>query len=158
MDYVTWEKHRDELHNEDMRPLCKLSKEAQEAMKEAAGGSALIEMLVPAGTWSRTGEPSWYQGFAYRVSPNWPGPAKPEPVEECETLLVYAGNDGHWRVKGSNVNHYLSTVHGHLRFAGYVYEIDGKERCRARLLFDPHPDGTFRLRVPKAVRFVKGAA
>jgi hypothetical protein len=52
---------------------------------------------------------------------------------------------------------WLSETQNNVGFAGYVYEINGKERIRPRLLFDSMPDGTFRLRVPKAVRYVKGA-
>jgi len=43
-------------------------------------------------------------------------------------------------------------------FAGYVYEIVGKDECLPELIRDRQPDGTWRVRVPKAVRFVKGAA
>jgi hypothetical protein len=141
-----------------MLPFCRLSKAAQAAMKEVAAGSALIEMLSLDGTWIRSGEPSWYNGSTYRVSPSWPGPAKPEPVVEYIDKPVvldgvvylfahYTHNEPQW---------ILPMACGIVGFAGYVY-LDGfgVERCRARLLFDSLPDGTYRLRVPKAVRFVK---
>jgi hypothetical protein len=53
--------------------------------------------------------------------------------------------------------YWISGAPNDVDFAGYVYEINGKERIRPRLLFDSMPDGTFRLRVPKAVRYVKEA-
>jgi len=42
-------------------------------------------------------------------------------------------------------------------FAGYVYEAAGREWCSPELIFDKQDAGTFRLRVPKAVRLRKGA-
>ena len=35
------------------------------------------------------------------------------------------------------------------------YETDGREGCSPSLICDKQPDGSHRLRVPKAVRFVK---
>ncbi len=161
MDYATWDKHRDELHNEEMRPFCKLSKEAQEAMKEAYAGSALIEGLTLDGDWIRTGKPSWYKGSICRVSPVWPGPAKPEPVVEYVDKDVFRQSGTIWL---DNPNPYTCSARYSLTiaaslegFAGYVYDVNGKEMCFSKLLIDPQPDCTYRLRVPKAVRFVKGA-
>ena len=42
-------------------------------------------------------------------------------------------------------------------FVGYVYETDGREWCIPTLLVDKQDDGTYRLREPKAVRFMKEA-
>ena len=43
-------------------------------------------------------------------------------------------------------------------FVGYVYSTDGREWCIPTLICDEQDDGTYRLRVPKAVRFLKGTA
>jgi hypothetical protein len=157
MDYAEWEKHKDELHNESMKPFCRFSDEAREVMRSAAKDGAIIEVLYNNGVFGLTESDIFMSGCIYRISPDWSGPAKSEPktgyVDESINSTC-----GSYRVcqPGSRFV-FLGDVVNHVAFAGYVYEINGVDRCRPRLLFDSQPDGTFRMRVPKAVRFVKGA-
>jgi hypothetical protein len=157
MDYAEWEKHKDELHNGDMKPFCRFSNEAREVMRDAAKAGALIEWLDSAGVFRRKQDEGFPSGYIYRISPEWPGPAKPEPKTEYvdESITSICGSHRVLQPRSRFV--FLGDAVNYVGFSGYVYETDGKERVRPRLLFDAQPDGTYRMRVPKAVRFVKGA-
>ena len=160
LNYETWMKVKEELHNEEMRPLCKLSKEAQAAMMDAHAAGAIIDALGMIGLWVQAQEPRWHQGNIYRVSPSWPGPAKPEPVVEYVDKDVSRQSGTIWVDNPYNCSaRYPITVVASMEgFSGYVYEIVGKDECLPSLIRDRQPDGTWRIRIPKAVRFVKGAA
>jgi hypothetical protein len=161
MDYATWMVHKSECENAAQVPFQRMSGSAQAAMKEAGAAGAIIEGLWITGAWGRVSGPDWHPGGIYRVAPSWPGPAKlepapqPQPQPEYEDLPVRLVDDGHWRVRVGMLYCFLSNVTIHRRFAGYVYEINGRTAVRPELLFDSRPDETYRLRVPNAVRFVK---
>jgi hypothetical protein len=157
MDYAEWEKHKDELHNESMKPFCRFSDEAREVMQSAEKEGASIDVLDCAGLFRRKQCKGFQGGYAYRVSPYWPGPAKPEPKPEYVDESIHTSGGMYVLYHHSGCVLWLCDAQNNVAFSGYVYETDGKERVRPRLLFDAQPDGTFRLRVPKAVRFVKEA-
>jgi hypothetical protein len=88
------------------------------------------------------------------------GPAKPDPVPEYEDCKVECKLDR---------NHYMFTSDAGIRsiagapadprFAGYVYTgKEGKHECCPALIFDGQTDGTWRMRVPLAVRLRKEVA
>jgi len=111
------------------------------------------------GEWVALSAPSWHCGLPYRVSPSWPGPAKPEPKPEyVDRPVVLVGEAYRFAQPGEDVAHWLIAVApGLVGFVGYVYATDGRQWCSSALIFDKQDDGTHRLRVPKAVRFLKGA-
>jgi hypothetical protein len=157
MDYAEWEKHKDELHNEICKPLCRFSMVAREIMKDSANDGAIIEVLDSDGWFRRKQGKVFQSGHIYRIAHDWPGPAKPEQKPEYMDESI-SSTCGSYRVcqPGSRFV-FLGDAVNHVDFAGYVYETDGKESVRTRLMFDAQPDGTLRMRVPKAVRFVKGS-
>ena len=158
MDYDMWQKVKTECHNEAQVSFQRMSQAAQKAMQDAHVDGAGIEVLVLAGSWDYTSDEKLHAGIIYRVSPSWPGPAKPEPKPEYVDRKVVVADGYRFAQPGEDVAHWLISVAPALvGFCGYVYEINGKEKIRPRLIFDQQPDGTHRLRVPKAVRFVKGA-
>jgi hypothetical protein len=157
MDYAEWEKYRGELYNDGCKPFCLLSNRAREIMQSAAKDGAIIEVLDIAGVFGRKQCKGFHAGYAYRISPDWPGPAKPEPKTEYVDVAPYVEGAMHVLNQPMGYNYWLSGAQNHVAFAGYVYETDGKEMIRAFLMFDAQADGTFRMRVPKAVRFVKEA-
>jgi hypothetical protein len=157
MDYAEWEKHKDELRNESMKPLCMVSYAAREVMRAALNDGAVIEVLDSNGVFGRKYCEGLHSGHIYRISPDWQGPAKPETKTEYMDVAPYVEGAMHVLSHPMGYKYLLSGAQNYVAFAGYVYETDGKEMIRPRLLFDSLPDGTFRLRVPKAVRFVKGA-
>jgi hypothetical protein len=157
MDYAEWEEYRGELYNDGCKPFCLLSKRAREIMQSALKEGAIIEVLDIAGVFGRKQCKGFHAGYAYRISPDWPGPAKPEPKTEYVDASIDS-TCGSYRVcqPGSRFV-FLGDAVNHVYFAGYVYEINGVDSYHPRLMFDTHTDGTCRLRVPKAVRFLKGA-
>ncbi len=159
LDYETWMKVKEECRNEDMRPLCKLSSEAQTTMQEAHAAGAMTEQLGIDGSWIECPRPSWYLGNTYRVSPSWPGPAKPEPVVEYVDKDVFRQSGTIWvdNPYTCSARYPLATAASMEGFAGFIYELSDKDMCFAELILDAQTDGTWRVRVPKAVRFVKGA-
>ena len=159
MDYDTWMKVRSDCHNDDMRPWCKMGEPARTAMINAHAAGAGIEVMGLE-EWRRSTEPRWHNGNIYRVCPSWPGPANPAPAAEYEDKNVFLVGVTYKFVHhgGSNAPSWLiTTAMGTIGFAGYVYEINGRTAVRPKLLFDSQPNGTYRLRVPKSVRFLKGA-
>jgi hypothetical protein len=157
MDYEIWEKYKDELQNESCKPFCMFSNTARYVIRDAAKAGAIIEVLDSVGVFRRKQVEGFQSGHIYRISPAWPGPAKPEPETEYMDESI-SSTCGSYRVCQPGLRFvFLGDAVNHVDFAGYVYEINGVDRCRPRLLFDSLPDGTFRLRVPKAVRFLKGA-
>jgi hypothetical protein len=166
LDYDSWQQVKEECRNDAQVSFQRMSEPAQAAMKEADAAGALTEVLGLAGTWVMLGSTysqwQWHKGNSYRISPSWPGPAKPEPKPEPkpeyvdQPIVVNSGyrvaqpgeDDAHWLI---------SVAHGLVGFCGFVYEADGKDKLNPILIFDQQPDGTHRLRVPKAVRFLKGA-
>jgi hypothetical protein len=99
----------------------------------------------------------WHNGNTYRVSPAWSGPAKPEPVVEYEDVPIDRNFDKYHYMfarDGEAIRSIVSAP-GDPRFAGYVYATDDRKWCSPALICDKQDDGTYRLRVPKAVRFVK---
>jgi hypothetical protein len=159
LDYDSWQQVKEQCHNEDQVSFHRMSPAAQVATKNAHTAGAIIQTLRYDGVWVSSHDvPSWHPGIITRVSPSWPGPAKPEPKSKYMDAGVET-RYGAYKVedKRTSVGWFLSDVQNCIGFAGYVYEINGKEKLRPRLLFDQQPDGTYRLRVPKAVRFLKGA-
>lgn len=150
MTYEQWQSVKEECHNAKMVVFCAMSKAAQEAIAEVGRSGGIIELFNMYGVWERKFTTETFPGRLYRVSPSWPGPAKPEPVVEYEDVPVWNNNK---RLGYGGL--YLDAVRSDFRFAGYVMP-DGK--LRPRLTFDSQPDGTYRLRVPKAVRLVKDVA
>ena len=158
LDYETWMKVKSECQNDAQVSFQRMSPEAQAAIKDAWAARAIIEGLWVNGAWAHVSDPDWYPGGIYRVSPSWPGPAKPEPAAEYEDKnvflvgasyrFIHPSEDGRWL---------LASAPAMVGFCGYIYEVDGKDKPSPILIFDLHPDGTYRLRVPKAVRFLKGA-
>jgi hypothetical protein len=157
MDYAEWEKNKDELHNGDMKPFCRFSDEAREVMLAAAKGDARIEVLDKDGFFYRTYSEFFRRGLIYRISPDWPGPAKPEPKPEYVDVSVHTSGGMYVLYHPCGCVLLLCDAQNNVAFAGYVYEITGVDSYHPRLMFDTHTDGTCRLRVPKAVRFLKGA-
>ena len=162
MDYETWMKNKEECQNEAMRPWCKMSELTRIAMIDAHAAGAKIETLTHMGAWVATENPGWHVGTAYRVSPSCTGPAKPDPkpeYEDCKVLLLGDGTIYTYTYQGktSAYTRSIDSAVANSRFAGYVYEDDGKDKLNPIPIFDPQPDGTYRLRVPKAVRFMRGA-
>jgi hypothetical protein len=156
MDYVTWMKHKDALQNESWIPWAKWPDYVQKAMSSVEYEHR--EHLNYDGMWMAHAQGGFYCGTAYRVSPTWPGPAKPEPKPEYEDKNVFRSNATYRFIRPEIYERWLlTTAPAMVGFVGYVYEADGKCKIRPRLLFDQQSDGTYRVRVPKAVRFVKGA-
>lgn len=157
MTYEQWERVKDECQNAKMIAFCAMSKEAQEAMRESCTRMmAYIDKLGRDGKWEMSLNCGFLNGNTYRINPSWPGPAKPEPVAEYEDVPVvqrhtlYGGDS-----KVDFIFRTLQSMSCDHRFAGYVMP-DG--RIRPRLILDQQKDGTYRLRVPKAVRLVKEVA
>jgi len=109
--------------------------------------------------WRRATEPMWHKGNIYRVCPSWPGPAKPEPTPEYVDKDVFrVGVTCRFNLPSDAGMQWAITLAPSMGgFVGYVYSTDGREWCIPTLLVDKQDDGTYRLRVPKAVRFLKGA-
>jgi hypothetical protein len=159
MTYDKWLEVREKCWNEDQVSFQRMSLATQAAMKKAHKAGAIIETLQYDGEWVPSHDiPSWGPGKIIRVDPSWPGPPRPEakpgyvdtPVASDGMIYRIAnptGNSPYWL---------LPMAPTAVGFAGYVYEINGKEKIRLRLQFDQQADGTYRLRAPKAVRFVKG--
>ena len=157
MDYDTWMKLRSECHNDDMWPWRKMGEPARIAMINAHASGAGIDVMGLE-EWRRATEPRWHRGNIYRVCPSWPGPANPAPAPEYEDKNVFMLGNTYRFIHPEIGERWLATTAlGTTGFAGYVYEINGRTAVRPKLLFDAQPDGTYRLRVPKAVRFLKGA-
>ncbi len=158
LDYDTWMKVKTECENEAQVIFQRMSEPAQAAMKEAHEAGAIIEIVSINGDWVAASIPIWHKGLPHRVSPSWPGPAKPEPVVEYEDKNVFMvgasyrfshpSEDGRWL---------LASAPAMVGFCGYIYEDAGKEWCHLYVQSDIQPDGTLRMRIPKAVRFLKGA-
>jgi hypothetical protein len=140
-----------------MKPFCRFSDKAREVMQSAENDGAIIEVLDIAGVFRRKNSEGFHAGYAYRISPDWPGPAKPEPKTEYVDVSVRTSGGMYVLYHPCGCVLLLRDAQNNVAFAGYIYEIDGVDSCHPRLMFDPHTDGTSRLRVPKAVRFVKGA-
>jgi hypothetical protein len=159
MTYDKWLEVREKCWNEEQMALQRMSLMAQTAMKKAHKAGAIIETLQYDGEWAPSHDiPSWNPGKIIRVDPSWPGPPRPEakpgyvdtPVASDGMIYRIAnptGNTPYWL---------LPMAPTAVGFAGYVYETDGREWCSPALICDKQPDGSYRLRVPKAVRFVKG--
>jgi hypothetical protein len=157
MNYATWEKYKDELSNETWTALAKWPKDVQDAMRELSPDNT--QLLTYEGLWvDRAASSLYHAGTAYRVNPYWPGPEKPDPVPEYVDMPVFLigvmywftspGEDGgRWR---------LTAAPGVVGFAGYVYTgKEGKPECCPAPISDQQTDGTWRLRVPLAVRLRK---
>ena len=158
MDYQTWMNVKTECHNDAQVSFQRMSPAAQKAMQDAHVDGAGIEVLVLAGTWYCTSEEKLHAGIIYRVSPTWPGPAKPEPKPEYVDQPVVAADGYRFAEPGEDDAGWLiSLAPGQVGFCGFVYEADGKDIYLYGLVFAQQPDGSHRLRVPKAVRFLKGA-
>ncbi len=159
LDYDTWQNVKTECENDAQVSFQRMSRAAQKAMQDAHVDGARIATIVHGGAWIGQHDPAWFPGGIYRVNPTWTGPAKPEPkpeyVDQPVVLdgVVYKSSNP----TGSSPYLLLPMAPAAVGFAGYVYEINGKEKLRPRLLCDQQPDGTYRLRVPKAVRFLRGA-
>ena len=158
MNYDTWMKVMAECHNDDMRPWCKMTEPARLAMINAHAAGAGIEGMGLE-EWRRATEPRWHKGNIYRVCPSWPGPANPAPAPEYVDKDVFlVGVTYRFTLPSeSGMQWFITLAPSMVGFVGYVYEINGRTAVRPKLLFDSQPDGTYRLRVPKAVRFLKGA-
>ena len=158
MNYETWMVHKAECLNDDTRPWCRLSEPAKSAMIEAHAAGAIIEVVCINGDWVAASTPLWHCGLPYRVSPTWPGPATPAQTPEYVDQPVVVADGYRFAQPGEDDAGWLiSLATGLVGFAGYVYEADGKDIYLYGLVFDQQPDGTYRLRVPKAVRFLNGA-
>ena len=158
ISYETWQNVKEECRNDAQVVLQRMSPEAQNAMKDAHAAGAIIEVVNAFGEWVALSEPSWHCGLPHRVSTSWPGPAKPEPVPEYEDKNVFLAGAAYKFIHPEDGSRwFITSAQGTVGFVGYVYNINGKCKIRPRLLFDKQPDGTYRLRVPKAVRFLKGA-
>jgi hypothetical protein len=156
MNYNTWVMVQEECWNDEQVSFQRMSRAAQAALKEAHAAGARIESLERAGSWTFACQPSWHPGLPYRVSPAWPGPAKPEPAVEYEDKNVFLVGAAYrfFHPSEDATRWLLAAAPGTVGFVGYVMW-DGKlEPC---LIFDQQPDGTYRPRIPKAVRFLKGA-
>lgn len=148
ISYETWEKHKVTLQNESWTPFGKWPTDVQDAMREIE--PSLRMYLEASGMWG--GKPvTLFPGMAYRVSASWPGPAKPEPVAEYDDLPVFL-HKGIFAINSDGYQNCIALANALTRFAGYVMP-DGK--LRPRLIFDLQKDGTYRLRVPVAVRLLK---
>ena len=157
MNYETWMVHKAECLNDDTRPWCRMSEPAKAAMKEAHAAGAIIEVVDFVGDWVATSTPIWHKGLTYRVSPTWPGPAKPDQKPEYVDQPVVVADGYRFAQPGEDDAGWLiSLAPGLGGFCGFVYEADGKDIYLYGLVFDQQPDGSHRLRIPKAVRFVKG--
>ena len=161
MDYDTWQKFKTECENDAQVSFQRMSQSAQMAMQDAHADGAIIASLALGGAWIRQKCPSWYAGSIYCVQPStWTGPAKPEQKPEYVDRKLILGK-GMYYVEVPNPANAtmwdLNTAPSMFGFAGYVYETDGREWCSPELICDKQPDGTYRLRVPTAVRFLKGA-
>jgi hypothetical protein len=157
MDYAEWEKYRGELQNGEMRIFRRLSDETRKAMRAAQDAGAPMHVLSFGAMWENVGQVSFAEGLVYRISPDWPGPAKPEPKTEYVDESIHTSGGMYVLYHHSGCVLWLCDAQNNVAFAGYVYEINGVDSYHPRLMFDTHTDGTCRLRVPKAVRFVKGA-
>ena len=161
MNYDTWIKVMAECHNDDMRPWCKIGESARAAMINAHADGAIIEVMGLV-EWRRETEPRWHKGNIYRVCPPWPGPANPAlaPAPEYVDKDVFlVGVTYRFTLPSEAGTQWVITLAPSMGgFVGYVYETDGREWCIPTLLVDKQADGTYRLSVPKAVRFMKGAA
>ena len=159
LDYDTWQTVKTECKNDAQVSFQRMSAEAQKAMQDAHAAGAKIASVALGGVLVTQPAPSWYPGGIYCIQPSsWPGPAKPEPKTEYVDQPVFVIDGYRIAQPGEDDAHWLiSVAHGLVGFCGFVYEIDGVDKCRRRLIFDKQPDGTHRLRVPKAVRFLKGA-
>ena len=158
MDYDTWMKLRSECHNDDMCPWRKMGEPARIAMINAHASGAGIEVMGLE-EWRRATEPMWHKGNIYRVCPSWPGPAKPEPKPEYVDKDVFlVGVTCRFTLPSEAGMQWAITLAPSMGgFVGYVYSTDGREWCIPTLICDEQDDGTYRLRVPKAVRFLKEA-
>ncbi len=155
ISYETWETYKKELANETWAAWAKWPADVQQVMSSIDYEHR--ECLHYDGRWL-THAGGFHPGTAYRVSPSWPGPAKPEPKPEYMDRPVVVTGGYRFAQPGEDDAHWLIAVaNGLVGFCGYVYEIGGKEKIRPRLLFDQQPDGTYRPRIPRAVRFLKGA-
>ena len=159
MDYETWMKVKDACLNDDMRPWCRMPDGTRKAMKYAHAAGAIIETLTYMGEWVATENPGWQVGIIYRVAPSWPGPAKPEPAPEYEDKDVFLVGATYRFIRPSEegTQWFITAAPAMVGFVVYVYEINGGTAVRSKWFFESHTDGTYRLRVPKAVRFLKGA-
>lgn len=151
VSYATWEKHKNALANETWTAWDEWPADVQDAMRQVDPEHR--EFLRYDAAWQNAQGALFLPGNAYRVNPDWPGPAKPEPVAEYEDCTVHISRDRsiytYVYSRGSCL--YVRSIEcaiANPRFAGYV--TDGK--LRPRLLFDLQKDGTYRLRVPMAVR------
>ncbi len=159
LDYDSWQQVKEECHNEAQVSFQRMSEPAQAAMIKAHKAGAVIDALGLDGVWFHPSYPMWRLGTIYRVSPTWPGPAKPELKPEYVDQKVIMGK-GMYYIEVPNRTSALWNINAAssmFGFVGYVYEADGKDIYLYGLVFDQKPDGTHRLRVPKAVRFLKGA-
>lgn len=155
MTYEQWERVKEECHNAKMVAFAGLSKEAQEAMREACKFMwASVDGLNWDGSWSPVNMPGFYPGNTYRINPSWSGPSKTELVEEYEDVPVRVAC-GHYVACDGAGERALDVCRSSIRFAGYVMPDGLLAPC---LIFDEQADGTYRLRVPKAVRLVKEVA
>jgi hypothetical protein len=159
LDYDTWQKVKEECENIAQVSFQRMSKAAQKAMQDAHADGAKIAGVALGGAWILQKDPSWYPGSIYCVQPStWPGPAKPKPKPEYVDQPVVVSGGYRIAQPGEDDAHWLiSVAHGLVGFCGFVYDADGREWCSPAPIFDQQPDGTHRLRVPKAVRFLKGA-
>jgi hypothetical protein len=157
MDYATWEKYKKDLANETWTAWAKWPTDVKDAMQMIATDNT--QLLTYEGLWiDRAASSSYHAGTTYRVNPAWPGPSKPKPVAEYEDVPVFMVGImyrfTHPGYEGGRC--YLAAAPGTAGFAGYVYV--GKEckpECCPALIFDGQADGTWRLRVPLAVRLLK---
>ena len=157
MDYETWQKHKTECLNEAQVSFQRMSAEAQSVMQEAHSHGAIIEVVNIFGVWVAVSTQIWHRGLPHRISPTWPGPAKPASAPEYEDKGVFlVGVAYAFTHPVIGERWLLATAPGTTGFVGYVYEDDSKDKLNPILIFDPQTDGTYRLRVPKAVRFLKG--
>jgi hypothetical protein len=159
LDYATWMKHKSECENDEQVSFQRMSGSAQAAIKDAHAAGAVLEGLWISGDWKTVDGPDWHPGGIYRVAPSWPGPAKLEPAAEYEDKNVFLADEFYRFIHPLEqaTRWLLPSAPGSLGFVGYVYATDGREWCSPALISDKQDDGTYRLRVPKAVRFLKGA-
>jgi hypothetical protein len=153
MEYATWEKHKKELANETWTAWAKWPKDVQDAMRQV--DPEYREFLRHDAAWQNAQGTPFLPGNAYRVNPLWPGPAKPVPeYEDCKVHISGDRSIYTYAYSSGSCSHVRSIECAIVnpRFAGYVMP-DGK--LRPRLLFDLQKDGTYRLRVPLAVRLRK---
>jgi len=160
LDYDTWQKVKAECENDAQVSFQRMSAEAQKAMQGAHAAGAKIAAVALGGALVTHPDPAWHPGRIYCILPSsWPGPAKPEPKPEYEDKNVFlVGAACRFTLPSEAGMQWVITLAPSMGgFVGYVYETDGREWCIPTLLVDKQDDGTYRLRVPKAVRFLKGA-